>query len=193
MCELMENHGRLPEKVSWVTLCTLIALVLGPSTLAVFATYDVNRENQPSDEQLAIHFFSHEAGFDELVHMLAADHLSLAANRATGIDLAAVARLDKDTARLWTYRGLLRQISVADFRYFPDSGKLALVPDGQENPQRPSKSYLYLPRAQPQSLVQHHGHSWREPGIFILTGDHPLKGRWFIHHETTIRVAVTSY
>jgi hypothetical protein len=183
----------MPEKESWVALCTIIALVLGPSTLAVFATYDVNKENQPSDQQLMANFSSHEGRFDELVQMLASDRPSLVAKGASGVDLATVARLDSDAARVRMYRALLREISVADLRYFPDSGKVALVPDGQENVERPFKSYLYLPHAQPQSLVQHHGYNWREPGMSIITSDRPLKGRWFIHHEMPIEVAVTPY
>lgn len=181
------------EKGSWVAVCIAIALMLGLLTLAVFATYDVNQESQPSDEALTANFFSHEARFDELVQMLAADHPSPTAAGAAGIDLATVAGLDEDAARLRMYRGLLRQISVADLRYFPDSGKLVLVPDGQKNLERPSKSYLYLPHAQPQSLVQFHGYDWRVPGIYIRTGDRPLKGSWFIHHDMTMEVAVAPY
>lgn len=129
----------------------------------------------------------------KLVQMLAADHSSLPAKRTNGIDLATVARLGKSTARFRMYRALLRQTSVADFRYFPDSGKLALLPDGQENLERPATAYLYLPHAKPQSLVQHEGDNWRGPGMHILTGDRPLKGFWFIHHEMTIEVAVSPY
>lgn len=176
-----------------MAVCTVIALVLGLSTLAVLGIYDVNKENQPSDEALAANFLAHEARFDELVQMLATGHPSPGAEGASEIDLATVARLDKDGARFGIYRGLLRQISVADLRYFPDSGKLVLVPDGEEDLERPSTSYLYLPRAQPQSLVQHHGYGWRGPGVYTLTGDRPLKGFWFIHHDMTIEVAVTAY
>jgi hypothetical protein len=187
------KRAGVASKESWVALCAIIALVLGPATLAIFVTYDVNNENQPSDRQLTANFSSHEGRFDELVQMLASDRPNLVAKKSTGVDLATVAGLDKDAARVRTYRDLLREISVADLRYFPDSGKLVLVPDGQENVERPLKSYLYLPHAQPQSLVQHHGYNWREPGMSIITGDRPLKGRWFIHHEMTIEVAVIPY
>lgn len=176
-----------------MALCAAIALVLGPSTLAVFAAYDVNEENHPSDQELTTNFFSHEARFDELVKMLAADRRSLAAKGAASVDLATVEGLDKGAAPFRMYRALLRQISVADLRYSPDSGELALVPDGQESLDRPRKSYLYLPHAHPQSLIQHHGYNWREPGMSIVTGDRPLKGFWYIHHETTIEVAVSPY
>ncbi|MGH8200943.1 MAG: hypothetical protein ACREVO_11365 [Steroidobacteraceae bacterium] len=167
--------------------------MLGPSTLAVFAAYDVNEEKQPSDQELATNFFSHEARFDELAQMLAAHRPSLAAKGATSVDLARVERVDKGAARFKMYRVLLRQISVADLRYFPDSGELALVPEGQENLDQPRKFYLYLPHIHPQSLVQNRGYNWREPGMSIVTGDHPLKGFWYIHHEVTIEVAVNPY
>lgn len=210
MCGLVGNHetradcaervishtrkrAGIPLKESWVALCAIIALVLGPSTLAIFVTCEVNNENQPSDRQLTANFSSHEGRFDELVQMLASDRPSLVAKESTGVNLATVARLDKDAARVRMYRDLLREISVADLRYFPSTGKLSLVPDGQENVERPLKSYLYLPHAQPQSLVQHHGYNWREPGLSIIAGDRRLKGRWFIHHEMTLEVAVTPY
>lgn len=162
------KRAGIPEKGSWAAVCVAIALVAGLVTLAVFAVYDVNQE-QPSDEELTTNFFAHEPIFDELAQMPAAGH----PNPAKG--------------------ALLRQISVANLRYFPDSGKLVLVPDREENPERPSKSYLYLPHARPQALVQYHGYNWRGPGIYILTGDRPLKGFWFIHHETSMEVAVAPY
>jgi hypothetical protein len=127
------------------------------------------------------------------VQMLAADHSSLAAQGATAIDLATLAGPETNRVRFGMYRGLLQQISVSDLRYFPDSGKLILVPGGQENPQRPSKSYLYLPHGQPRPLVQHHGYDWHGPGVYILSGDRPLKGFWFIHQDMTIKVAISPY
>ncbi|MHB8816622.1 MAG: hypothetical protein ACYDAE_25630 [Steroidobacteraceae bacterium] len=180
-------------KGSWVAQCTVFAVALGLGTLAVFAAYDVNRENEPSDEALATNLLSHQAGFDELVQMLQADRLSVAAKGASGIDLATVARLDEDPERFRMYRGLLRQISVVDLRYFPDSGKLILIPAGQDNLDRQSKCYLYLPHGQPRPLVSHHGSDWRMPGMYLRTGDRPLKGNWLIHHEMTVEVAVPPY
>lgn len=185
-------------KASWVAACTVLPLVLGLCALAVFATYDGYRENAPSDEALATNWLSHEAGFDELVQMLRTSHLSVAAKGAAGIDLAAVAGLDKDPARFRIYRGLLRQISVVDLRYFPDSGKLILIPDGQNNDglnnlDRQSKCYLYLPHGQPQALASYPGSDWRMPGMYMRTGDRRLKGNWFIHHEMTLVVAVPPY
>jgi hypothetical protein len=183
----------MPDRGSWVTVCAVIALVLGLSLLAAFATYGVNGKNEPSDEALTTNFLSHEARFDELARMLASDHLSAAAKGATGIDLAAVARLDENPARVTLYSGLLRQISVVDFRYFPDSGRLILMPDGQDSLKGPSKFYLYLPHGRPQPLLPYYGADWRVPGIYILTGDRRLGGSWFIHHEMTMEVAVPPY
>lgn len=187
------KRAGVPGMPSWAAACTVIALVLGLSTLAVLSSYDVNRGNLPSDVKLTANFFSHETAFDELVLMLASDHFSLAAKGPTRIDMEALGRLDTSAVRSMMYRGLLRQISVEDLRYFPYSGKLVLVPDGQENLDRPSKTYLYLPHAQPQSFIRHHGYSWRGPGVYILTSDHPLKGSWFIHHDMTMEVAVAPY
>lgn len=174
MCELAESHERRPD---WLA-CTAFALVLGLAMLTVLSAFDVNRRNQPTDEELTSNFFSHEARFDELVQMLGTDHQ---------------ARFATNAARFRMYRGLLRQVSVTALRYFPDSGKLVLVPDGAGNLQRPSKSYLYLPRVQSQSLADYPEYMWRGPGMYILTGDRPLSGSWFVHHETTIEIAVSPY
>jgi hypothetical protein len=170
-----------------------IALVFSLLTLSVFGTYDVNQRSQPGDEALTTDFFAHEAAFDELVRMLSTDYPGLAAKRAGAIDLATIARLGTKSVRFGIYGRLLQQISVADLRYFPDSGKLILVPDGGENLEEPSKYYVYLPHAQPQAFAQHHAYYWRGPGVAILTGDLPLRAGWFIRHDMTIEVAVTPY
>jgi hypothetical protein len=174
VCELVAGHGR---RLDWA-VCTAIALVLGLATLAVYSTFAVDRPGEPSDEELTSNFLSHEAGFDELVRRLGTDRQ---------------ARLATNAARVRMYKGLLQRLSVQDLRYFPGSGKLVLVPDGQPDPERPSTTYLYLPHAQPQPLAQYHGYAWHGPGVYILTGDRPLKGSWFVHHDMTIEVAVTPY
>lgn len=211
MSELAENQGRrvdcsrsiaagarngagTSDKGSWAAaICTVIALGVGLLTLVALATYDVKHGNQPTDEELTTDFFSHESRFDELVHMLDADRRTLASQGATAIDLAAMARLNTKAVRLGMYTGLLQEISVADLRYFPDSGKLILVPDGEKNRERPSKSYLYLGRAQPQPLIQYHGYAWHGPEVYMTTGDSPLRGAWFIHHDMTVVVAFSPY
>lgn len=180
----------MPGSGSWTVLCGVIALAFGLLTLCAF---DANRGNQPTDEKLETNFLSHESEFDALVQMLAADHPSLTAKGASAVDLRTMAGLDTSGVRLEMYRRLLEQISVADLRYFPGSGKIILVPNGQENPERLSKFYLYLPHALPQSFAQHHGYYWRGPRVDILTGDRRLRGSWFIRHEMTVEVAVTPY
>jgi len=171
----------------------LIGLMLASSALAVLATCEVDPGNRPGDAELTANFLSHETTFNELVQMLDGDRRTLALEGETPIDVAALSRLGASAARAQTYSGLLRQISVADLRYFPDSGKLILLPDRQANLPRPSKSYLYLPHAQPQPVVRHHGYNWRGPGVYVVTGDRPLKGSWFIHYDTVIQVAFSPY
>jgi hypothetical protein len=185
------RRPRVPHEGSWAAIW--IALVLGLLALGVLGADHANRENGPGDEALSSNFFAHEATFDELAQMLSADRRSLAAKGTTAIDLTTIARLDTDAARLETYGHLLQQISVASFRYYPASGRLILVPDGEENAERPSESYVYLPDGRPQSFVQHHGYYLHGPGVDILSGDRPLKSPWFIRHEIAIQVAVSPY
>lgn len=195
------NDARLPARKAagrsdtgaWLAICALIALLLGVSALSLFDAYHVNQENQPGDAKLTTNFYSHEAAFDELVRMLATDNTSLGAGSTAAVDLSAMTGLDPSAARIRMYRRLLRQISVADFRYFPDSGKLMLVPDGQDNPRQPSKFYLYLPHGQPQPLLQDAGYDWHGPGIYFVTGDRRLQGSWFIHHDMTVQIIGLSY
>ena len=173
MCELA--HARraadVPHKWSWTA--TFIALMFGPLLLVLFEAYDVDQAGRPSDAELTANFLAHEAAFDQLVRMLSTDRESVAGKG--------------------TYKRLLQQISVADLHYFPDSGKIILVPDGEENQERASESYVYLPNAQPESFIQHHGYYLHAPGVDIVTRDSRLKGSWFIRHELTMEVAVTPY
>jgi hypothetical protein len=181
------------DKGSWAAIWAVMALLLASATLAVLASREVDRSNRPSDEELTANFLSHETTFDELVRMLDTDRRALAPEEQTPIDFAALSRLGASAARAETYRGLLRQISVADLRYFPDSGRLILLPDRQANVPRPSKSYLYLPHPEPQPAVRHHGYTWRGPGVYVVTEDQPLKGSWFIHHDAMIQIAFPPY
>lgn len=210
MCELVASHEQRTDcvegvtrpgrkragasgKRSWMLVSAVVALVLGCYAFFILASRDAHRENRSSDEALTTDFFSHEAKFGELVQMLATDHPSPAAGRATGIGLATVAGADKSGARLRMYEALLRQISVVGIRYFPDSGKLVLVPDGQQSLEQPSRTYVYMPRARTQPWARHYGYSWHGPGVYTLTADRPLAGSWFIHHDTTIEVAISPY
>jgi hypothetical protein len=210
MCELLESRERrasyaevpasrartgaaTSDKGTWAAIWALIALLLGSATLAVLAIYRVDLSNRPSDEELTANFFSHETTFNELVQMLDADQRTLAPEGKTSIDFATLSRLSASAARAETYSELLRAISVVDLHYFPDSGKLILLPDRQANLQRPSKSYLYLPHAQPQPVVGHLGYHWRGPGVYVVTEDRPLTGSWFIRCDTMIQVAFSPY
>lgn len=187
------KEARMRDTGARAAMWALFALLLGLSALGVFDTRYVNQQNRPSDAQLRSNFLSHEAAFEDLVRMLDRDKPTLAAGRTAVIDLSALAGLGTSAARTGRYRRLLRRISVADFRYFTDSGKLILVPDGQQDLRRPSKSYLYLPHGQPQPFVQDHGYDWRGPGIYLVTGDRPLRGPWFIHHDMTMELAGLPY
>lgn len=172
-CELVHarNVAVVPHKWSWTA--AFIALMFGPLLIVLFEAYGVDQAGRPSDAELTANFLAHEAAFDQLAQILSTDRGSV-------------------TGR-GTYKRLLQQISVADLRYFPDSGKIILVPDGEENQERPSESYVYLPNAQPESFIQHQGYYLHAPGADIVTRDSRLKGSWFIRHELTMEVAVTPY
>jgi hypothetical protein len=160
-------------KRSRAATATFIALMFGPLFLVLFDAYEVNQPNHLSDAELTANFLAHEAAFDRLEQLV-----------STG---------RRSSAGEGVYRPLLRQISVVDLQYFPDSGTLVLVPDGEQNQARPSESYVYLPNARPESFVRHHGYYLHGPGADIVTRDSRLKGSWFIRHELTMAVAVTPY
>ena len=186
--------GTPDEKCSAAVCIATALVVVGLTALGGVATRrDVSRGNQPSDEELRSNFFFHRAGFDHVVRMLAADYPGVTGKGTTSMDLAALARLDVNTTRFRMYKSLLKQISVADFRYYRSSGKLILVPEGQQDPKLPSKSYLYVPHPQPDPLVHYHGYTWREPGMYILTRDDRLRGPWLIHHDVVIGLAFSPY
>jgi hypothetical protein len=182
-----------PDRSSFAVL-VLIALFLVPLALTLVAAYSVNRRNRPSDEELTANFLSHEAKFDELVDMLDSERQSLPLGRGESIDLAGLSAVLASAARTDAYKVLLRQISVADLRYFPGSGKLILLPAaGQTNIEGSSRSYVYMMSGRPQSVVVHHGHYWRAPGVHFVTGDRRVKGPWFIHHDTMIVLGFSPY
>jgi hypothetical protein len=189
----LATSRRSPER-SWVVVLVLITLFLAPAALTTVATYTVNQRNQPSDEELTTNLLSHEAKFDELVEMLDSDCRSLPPGAGESIDLAGLSAVVTSAARMAIYEGLLRQISVADLRYFPGSGKLILLPAAaQTNIEGSSKSYAYMVGGQPQPVVALHGYNWRGPGVYFLTGDRWVKGFWFIHYDTMITVAFSPY
>jgi hypothetical protein len=188
----LATSRRSPDR-SWVAVLVLITLLLAPAALTTVATYTVNQRNQPSDEELTTNLLSHEAKFDELVEMLDSDCRSLPPGAGESIDLARLSAVVTSAARMAIYKGLLRQISVADLRCFPGSGKVILLPAAQTNIEGFSKSYAYMVGDQPQPVVAHHGYNWRGPGIYFLTGDRRVKGLWFIHYDTMIALAFSPY
>jgi hypothetical protein len=97
-------------------------------------------------------------------------------------------------ARKDTYERLLRDISVADLRYFPGSGRLILVPVGASTSIRgSSKSYLYSAGGPPRPVLAHYGYNSRGPGPYVLAGDRRVKGPWFIHYDKVIKLGVSPY
>lgn len=143
MCESLDSYdmptSRLEKEMSdipvnargssdrsWVAVLMLIVLFLVPAALTLDGAYTVNRRNQPTDEELKANFLTHEAKFDELVDMLNSDRRSLPLRGGESIDLAGLSAVVASAARMDMYKGLLRQISVTDLRYFPSSGKVIL-------------------------------------------------------------------
>jgi hypothetical protein len=172
----------------------LITSFLAPVALTTVATHAINQRNQPSDEELSENLLAHETKFNELVEMLDSDCRSLPPAAGESIDLAGLSAVVTSAARKDMYKRLLRQISVADLRYFPGSGRLILLPAAaQTNIQGSSKSYVYMAGGQPQPVVAHHGYNWRGPGLHFLTGDRRVEGFWFIHYDTTITLAFSPY
>jgi len=193
MSDIPAVARRLPDR-SWVPVLVSIALFLVPLALAMFADYSINRRNQPSDEELTENFLSHEAQFDELLEMLDSDRRSVPLEGGESIDLSGLSAVLASAARTDLYKGLLRQIRVADLRYFPGSGKVVLLPAaGQTNVEGSSKSYVYMMGGQPQPVVAHHGYYLRGPAVYFVTGDRHVKGAWFIHYDTMIALAFSPY
>jgi len=186
--------AHVSKDTSRVTTLALIALLLAPAVLTTVATETINRSNEPSDAELSENLAAHEIQFNELVAMLTLDCRGVSAGAGESLDLRAVSEVVTDVARKDTYTRLLREISVADLRYFPDSGKLILVPaDAHTDIWGSSKSYAYWAGGQPQPIVAHHGYNPRGTGSYVLTGDRRVKGSWFIHYDTVIRLGVAPY
>jgi hypothetical protein len=183
---------RSPDK-SWVAVLVLITLFLAPAALTIGATHTISQRNQPSDEELMKNLLAHEAKFAELVQMLDSDCGSLPPGAGESIDLPGLSAV-VSAARMDLYKRLLRQILVADLRYFPGSGKLILLPTAaQTNIGGSSKSYAYMAGGQPQPVVANQGYTWRGPGLYFLAGDRRIKGFWFIHYDTMIMLAFSPY
>jgi hypothetical protein len=179
---------------SRVAMIVLITLLLAPVVLTIVAGLTLNQRNGPSDQDLLENLLAHEAQFNELVAMLTSDCRSVPPGAGESIDLAGVSAVVTNAARKDTYERLLREISVTDLRYFPGSGRLVLMPAAAgKNIRGSSKSYVYTADGQPQPAVAQYGYHSRAPGLYFLTGDRRVKGSWFIHYDTVIRLGVSPY
>lgn len=183
-----------PDKVSLRAVCMLIALIVIPMAAAVVTDYTSNESSMPSDEDLTANFLSHKVEFNEIEAMLTSDRRTLRLGGDKVIDLKGLAALAPSAARMDTYRRLLRQISVADLRYFPSSGEVILIPEpGERDSWVSSKSYIYLPYGEPQPTVQHRDYPWRGPGLTFLTGDRRITGNWLVHYNAVTPLGVSPY
>jgi hypothetical protein len=184
---------RTPDRSSWPATLVLSVLLIVPIALMVLVAHTANRISHPSEEELIAIFISHEADFEELAQMLDSDRARLLLGGET-VELSELGTTGVSPPRIGHYDSLLRKIGVKSFRYFPRSGNI-ILPVSDTGDSRPgcSKSYRYLPRAQPEPLGYHRGYAWRGPGIYILTGDRRIKGQWFVHHDTTLGIGFSPY
>jgi hypothetical protein len=160
-----------------------------PIVLVVLAGYSVSADNHPTDDELVARFLSHEADFQVLVKMLDTDRRRLPL-RPEPFDLADLVAAGVGAARRGDYESLLAKIDLGSFRYFAQSGNVALpVSESGGRLPRSIKSYLYLSSDDPQRLLHHRSYAWHGPGVYPVTGDYRIKGRWFIHREGIVVVA----
>jgi|HubBroStandDraft_1064217.scaffolds.fasta_scaffold583810_1 hypothetical protein len=178
---------------SWrdVLLWSVMAAV--PAALALLAFYAADRRSHPTDDELTERFISHEADFEALSPMLDSDcrRLPIEAKSCELIDLEGAG---VGAARVADYRLILARVGAPSFSYDPRSGNLSLpVSKAGDHAGDSGKSYLYLAHEASQPLLHQPSYALRGPGIYRLTGDHRIKGRWFIHHDGTVVVAFSPY
>jgi hypothetical protein len=171
----------------------LSLFVAVPLVLVLIAGHAAARASHPTDDELTARFLSHEADFEALTHMLDSDRGRLpSANESA--DLADFVQAGTDRVRIDRYAVLLAGIGATNFRYFPRSGNLIVpVSNGGDRFAAIRKSYSYLSREQQQPLLVHQSYVPRGPAVYWATGDHRIKGRWFIHHDATIGVAFAPF
>jgi hypothetical protein len=179
------------KRSSWTQVLLLSLFVAVAAAIVALSAYSAARVSRPTDEELTARFLLHEADFQALLQMLDSDRRKL----PTGDGPFDVADLvAAGAARQGDYQVLLAKIDATDVRYFPRSGNLVLtVAQSGEHFTDTKKSYLYLSHEQPQPLLHHPSYAWRGPGIYFVTGDHRIKGQWFIHHDGTVVVAFAPY
>ena len=179
------------NRSSWTQVLVLSLFVVVPAVIMALSGYSAARGSHPTDDELTARFLSHEADFQALVQMLESDRrrLSLADGPFDLAELVAAGAARNDD-----YQALLAEIDATNIRYFPRSGNIVLpVARSGEHFADTKKSYLYLNREQPQPLLHHPSYAWRGPGIYFVTGDHRIKGQWFIHHDGTVAVEFAPY
>ncbi len=178
---------------SWSGLLVLSMFVAVPAVLVVLAGYASARASHPTDDELTARFLSHEADFQLLAQSLDSDCRRVPSG-ASSCELADLVTAGVGVAGVDGYKLLLKRIGATSFRYLPRSGNLILpVCEPGENCSATRKSYLYLSHEQSQPLIRHQSGAWHGAGIYFVTGDHRIKGGWFIHHDGTVVVAFASY
>jgi hypothetical protein len=171
----------------------LSLLVAAPAILVVLAGYSLSLGSHPTDEELTARFLSHQVDFDTLAKMLDSDRGRLPLG-SEPFNLAAFVAAGASTARISNYEAVLARIGARNFRYFPQSGNVVLlVSESAGHLAKSTKSYLYLSRDDPQALVYHRSYGWRGPGVYFVSGDYRIKGRWFIRHDGNVVVAFAPY
>jgi hypothetical protein len=185
---------RRADRSSWGDVLLLSLFVAVPAALVLLAGYAAAARSHPTDEELTARFLAHESNFQALAQILDSDRGRLLSLGVESFEFADFAPAGAGSAHIADYKGLLARIGATDFRYFPRSGNLILsVSRSGDNFAETRKSYLYLSHEEPQPLLHQHSYSWRGPGIYFVTGDHRIKGRWFIHHDGTVVVALAPY
>jgi hypothetical protein len=181
------------NRSSWRDIWVLSVLVAVSAVLTLLASYAATRASHPTDEELTARFLSHESDFLALGSMLDSDCGRLP-HGAEVCELGDLVPAGVGAARMGDYQALLARIGATNFHYFPRSGTLDLpVSRSGDNLTETRKSYLYLSRDEPQPLLRHQSYAWRGPGIYFVTGDHRIKGNWFIHHDGTVVIAFAAY
>ena len=182
----------LANRSSWTEVLALSLFIAVPAAIIALSGYSTARGGNPADDDLTARFLSHQADFETLPQMLDSDRarLPLADGPFDLADLMAAG-----AARNHDYRGLLAKIEAANIRYFPRSGNivLPLAKSSDHFFADAKKSYLYLNREQWQPLPNRPSYARPGPGIYFVTEDHRIKGKWFIHHDGTLEVAFLPY
>jgi len=169
-------------------------LIAVPIALTLYAGYAAIVRSRSIDGELIVRFFSHQSDFQSLVQILESERGRLLSLGGESYELTNFLATGAAPAHLAEYKVLLAKIGSTNFRYFPRSGNLILpISRFPDNFAEAKRSYLYLRRGEPQPLWRHQSDSWRAPGVYFITGDQCIQGRWFIHHEGISVVAFSPY